>query len=224
MSRTHEETEAQDSGKSDAVLIKLYQGVDVSDSTAESVWKRVSNSYENLYDNNKIPGYYVRWFDSDFDRSDNPNKDAIDAVDEWLDENNYRSRGFHLGLHSGDHNNPGVASAGSAWTDHTYGHTYCGQNSNGNIANTAIHESFHKLIDTSLSSVQDMTGDGDRDGAHTLGKVWKDENTYRETPLGSRGASPHGDCDGEKHGPDVYNDIGTSCEKDAIKYTHDDKF
>ena len=188
----------------------------------------MSNSYENLYNNNKIPGYYIRWYDSDFDRSNYPNEKPIGAIDEWLGENNYRSRGFHLGLHNGDHDAPGVSSLGSAWTDHTYGHTYCGQSSDGNIANTAIHESFHTLIDTSLSSVQDMTGDGDRDGAHTLGKVWKVQNTYvtvyRETPLGSPGASPHGDCDGEDNSPDSYSDYATSCESDAIKYTHDDKF
>lgn len=228
MSRTESQSDGENRSRTDIPKIKVYEGVDVSYSTADAVFDGFTFAYDTMWDYDKIPGYEVIHYDSDFDRSDYPDLNAVQAVEEWLDENNYDSKGFHLGLHSGSSENPGAsAPAGKhGWNYKTWGQTNCNPDSDANITNTALHESFHKFIDSDLSSVQELTGDGDRDGEHTLGKVYfrSLDDSWVETPLGSPGASPYGTCDGEDTKPDVYSRNQTKCTGDSIEYTYNDRF
>lgn len=216
----------ENTGRSDIPRIKVYEGVDVSYSTADAVYDGFKFAYSTLFDNSKIPGYQIVHYGSDFDRSAYPDKNAVQAVGAWLDDNNYQTVGFHLGLHSGESGNPGAAAPAGAlgWENHTWGQTNCSPSSNATITNTALHESFHKHINSNLGDVQALTGDGDRDGEHTLGKVFYRRLDYSwvETPLGSPGASPYGQCNGDDVKPDVYSRGHTNCTGDSIGYTYDD--
>lgn len=217
--------DAGDQIADDVMVVKNYKGIGIGDSLFSDIHDDTKAAMDQVLDNTSgIPGYIVESYSCDFDRTDYPDKNLINAWKTWLKDNGYTERASHMVAHDQSSGAPGASGGDSPWTGFSFGHSRK-RSSDANTTNTVLHEIGHQFI--RHAEVDDLT-DGDE---HDLGKnikYYDGQLSYlAESPLSTSCGTNGGDCSRHCDGGcdsnfcrDTWTEEWTSCSVTGFERTH----
>lgn len=212
----------------DAIVVKNYRGVGIGDSLFATIHDDTTTAMDQVFNNTStIPGYRVKSYACDFDRTNYPDKNLINAWKTWLNDQGFTERGAHMIAHDQSSDAPGASGGGSPWTGFSYGHAVK-RSSDAAQVNTLLHELGHQFV--KQSEVEDLI-EGDE---HDLGKNFKyydGQLSYLAlSPLGNSCGTNDGTCSRQCDGgcadspticKDTWTEELTSCTVTGYERTHD---